>query len=221
MGKELVTRDGYHQTFVGLEVSATKRLSDRWLARLGFSTNSHKEYFDDPATSLGDPTPNPASPNMSGGEVVFATQSAQKASLMNYVVQPRYQFIANGLYQAPWDVQLSASFLARQGYPSRTYYGNIAGPPGAYPALKDVLTTPAIDHYRLPTVFNADFRAQKTIKLPNRVNAVLSVDVFNFLNSATVLGRQPDQSLTGVTGFNAVQQVMSPRVARLGVRVTF
>jgi hypothetical protein len=221
MGKELVTRDGYHRSYMGLELSATKRLSNHWMARLGFSTNSLKEYFENPATSLGDPTPDPASPNMNGGQVVFATQSAQKASMMNYVVQPKYQFIANGLYQAPWDVQFSGNFLVRQGYAIPYFYGNVAGPTGYYPSLKNVLITTAVDQYRLPTVALVDFRVQKTVRLPHHVNAVLSLDVFNVLNSATVLGRQPDQSLTGVTGFNSVQQIMSPRVLRLGARITF
>ena len=49
-------RDGYHRTFKGLEVSATKRLSNRWMARFGYSWNNEREYFDNPATAIVDPT---------------------------------------------------------------------------------------------------------------------------------------------------------------------
>ncbi len=54
-GRESKNREGYHQQFMGFEVSATKRMSNRWMARFGFSTNSHKEYFDDPAVAIEDP----------------------------------------------------------------------------------------------------------------------------------------------------------------------
>ena len=59
-GQTETNRPGYHQRYWGLEFSATKRLSNRWMARLGFSTNDWREYFDDPALSIIDPTPAPA-----------------------------------------------------------------------------------------------------------------------------------------------------------------
>ncbi|MBA2303160.1 MAG: hypothetical protein H0W08_11055 [Acidobacteria bacterium] len=62
-------RDGYSQRYLGFELAATKRLSNRWMARVGFSTNSHREYFDSPA-AMTDPTPTPGSPNIDGGRVV-------------------------------------------------------------------------------------------------------------------------------------------------------
>ena len=52
-GTELTARQGYHQRYMGLEVSATKRLSNRWMARLGFSSNSHREDLRQPRH--GDP----------------------------------------------------------------------------------------------------------------------------------------------------------------------
>ena len=41
-------REGYHHTFNGLEIAATKRLSNRWMGRFGFAWNRDREYFDDP-----------------------------------------------------------------------------------------------------------------------------------------------------------------------------
>ena len=54
-GSEYTGRDGYHQRYWGVEVSATKRLSNRWMARVGFSTNDHRQYWDNPNTSIQDP----------------------------------------------------------------------------------------------------------------------------------------------------------------------
>ncbi|OLC46679.1 MAG: hypothetical protein AUH43_13335, partial [Acidobacteria bacterium 13_1_40CM_65_14] len=51
-GRERITREGYHQRFVGVEFSATKRLSNRWMARFGFSSNKHQEFFDNRQTAI-------------------------------------------------------------------------------------------------------------------------------------------------------------------------
>jgi hypothetical protein len=51
-GTEYTARNGYHQQFWGIEVAATKRMSNRWMARFGFSTNTHTQYFDDPNTAI-------------------------------------------------------------------------------------------------------------------------------------------------------------------------
>ncbi|MBA2301120.1 MAG: hypothetical protein H0W08_00635 [Acidobacteria bacterium] len=53
---EYVDREGYSQRYWGLELSATKRLANRWMARFGFSTNDHREYFDGDEAIM-DPTP--------------------------------------------------------------------------------------------------------------------------------------------------------------------
>jgi hypothetical protein len=49
----------------------------------------------------------------------------------------------------------------------------------------------------------------------------LDFDVFNVLNSGTVLGNQYDARLSGATGFGQVLEIMNPRIARLGARFTF
>ena len=66
-GGEYRNRPGYHQRYLGFEVQATKRMSNRWMGRVGFSTNSHREHFDDPATAVQDPTPSTTWPNIDGG----------------------------------------------------------------------------------------------------------------------------------------------------------
>ena len=69
-------RDGYHQQFVGFELSATKRLSNRWMARFGFSWNSAREYLDDRATAIVDPTSSTVDPQVNGGLVTVRPPAA-------------------------------------------------------------------------------------------------------------------------------------------------
>jgi Carboxypeptidase regulatory-like domain len=223
-GRERVTREGYHQRYIGLELSATKRLSNRWMARFGFSTNKHQEFFDNPATAIQDPTPMPgaslttgAGPLVDGGLVVTQSGGSGKSGI--YSILPLYQLIATGLYQAKGGIDLGFNWNLRQGFGQPWFRTNVATPGDAFSARKTVLVTDVSDH-RLPTQQSLDFRVGKNIKM-GRSAFNVDLDVFNLFNSGTVLGRQYDLRLTGATGFNQVLEIMNPRIARLGLRFNF
>lgn len=204
---------GYHQRYLGFELAATKRMSNHWMARFGFSTNDHREYFDDPNAAITDPTPTPTSPNINGGRVVTRSGGSGKSQI--YLVLPTYQFLANGMYQAKWGLNFGANYVMRQGYAEPYFRSHVnAGDPLG---LKSVLVVNDVTRFRLPAVNSLDVRAEKAFKF-QRVNAALDLDVFNILNSGTILGRQYDLR---VTSYNQVREIMDPRVARVGVRVNF
>ena len=223
-GKVFTVRDGYHQRYLGLEVGATRRLSNRWMARVGFSTNSWREYFDDPSKAILDPTPAPspslafpfAGAQVTGGAVARATTSSGGNGV--YMVAPAYQISANGLYQVYWGVSIAASVISRQGYAEPFFQSNVAT--GDPLGRKTVLLVPAVDAFRLPAVTSLDGRVEKTFTFGGAKLAI-DVDLFNLLNSATVLSRQYDARLTGATGFGQTLEIMNPRVARIGVRFVF
>jgi hypothetical protein len=134
------------------------------------------------------------------------------------VTQPRYQVIANGAYQAPWGIDLGANYLVRQGYPM-PWYTRVDG--DILSSKKSVLVVPSFTDSRLPIVHQLDLRVGKNIKLSG-VQIDVDFDVFNALNHAMVLGRQYDLSrTTGNTGAPNVLEIMQPRIARVGLRVTF
>jgi hypothetical protein len=222
-GTELVNRDGYHQRFIGLEVSATKRLSDRWMARLAFSTNSHTEYFDDPDTSQMDPTPRRVEPtapgtpsaNVNGGRFVTTTSGSGKSDI--FLTLPKYQFIANGFYEGPWDINFGANYVMRQGY-VEPFHNRITVPEDPTNARKRVLLVPEVDAFRLPTVHSLDIRVEKAFRIKDRAKLIVDLDVFNVGNLGTVLGREYNRA---VTTFNQVREIMQPRILRVGGRFTF
>jgi hypothetical protein len=127
---EYRTREGYSQRYWGFEVVATKRMANRWMGRVIFSTNDWREYFNGP-NSQTDPTPTVGSPNIDGGYVVSAAGGSGKSGI--YMVQPKYQFSANGAFQAPYGIDLGVNYLIRQGYPMPWYRtsARIACPPSA------------------------------------------------------------------------------------------
>lgn len=223
-GKVFAVREGYHQRYWGFELSATKRLSDRWMARFGFSTNSWREYFDDPSKSILDPTRAPApssawpfaGPQVDGGTVVRSSTGSGKSGI--YMVAPAYQFIGNGRYEAIWGISISANVVARQGYAQPFFQSQVAT--GDPLGRKTVLIVPHVDDFRLPAVTSFDGRIEKTFVFGGATLA-LDFDVFNVLNAGTVLGKQYDTRLIGPTGFGKTLEIMNPRIARLGVRFTF
>jgi hypothetical protein len=216
-GVEYVAREGYHQRFWGFDVSATKRLSQRWMARVGFSTNDHREYFDDPAAAIGDPTPGPGSANVSGGLVTVQSTGSGKSGVWQLL--PQYQFVANGLYEAPYGIDLAVSLVSRQGF-GQPWYKGAVGTGDYFDSLKNVLVITDIGANRLPSVTSVDVRVGKSFNV-SRATVDVSLDVFNLFNAGTALQRQYDIRLTGATGFNQTLEIMNPVIARIGARVTF
>jgi len=216
-GVEYTAREGYHQQFWGIEVSATKRLSDRWMARFGFSTNEHTQYWDNPATAIQDPTPGTTANYQNGSLVVVASGGSGKSGI--YQLLPKYQFIANGLYQGPWDIDFGANYVMRQGF-GQAWNRDRVATGDFFGSNKTLGLWDDIDQNRLPTVSTLDIRVGKAFKF-GRVGMNIDFDVFNLFNSGTVLGRQYNYRLTGVTGFDQVLEIMNPRIARVGVRVNF
>ena len=210
---EFRSRPDYYQRYLGFEFAATKRLSNRWMARVGFSTNSHKEYYDSPE-SFTDPTPAPTGRNESGQLVVRQSVGSGKSSI--YQVLPSYQFIATGLYQAGWGINLAANMVSRQGFAAPYFRGSLATDD---PLVhnKNVSIINENGEYRLPGVTALDMRVGKEF-IVKRARFNIDLDVFNLLNSSTVLGREYDFR---TSTFDDVREIMNPRVLRLGLRMGF
>jgi hypothetical protein len=218
-GREETNRAGYHQQFMGFEISATKRMSNRWMARLGFSTNNHVEKFDDPSVAIEDPTPRVTTTavwaHQDGGQVVRVTTGSGKSGI--YMILPKYQFIANGLWQGPWGLNFGGNLVTRQGFGQLFNRSNVpTGDPLG--AQKRILVIPEdVAGFRLPTVTSFDFRIEKAFTM-RRANLIFDLDIFNLGNAATVLGREYDLR---VSSYNTVREIMNPRILRLGLRVNF
>jgi hypothetical protein len=227
-------RPGYHQRYLGLEASATKRMANRWMARVGFSTNDYREYFDDPSTAILDPTRSPnwnqgglgatpggnsnpyqSGPNVNGGSV--AVQSTGSGNKGNVFITPvRYQFIANGLWQARWGIDVGANYVLRQGY-ALPYYRDRVPTPDVVQPSKPVLIVSTADEFRTAAVSSLDARLEKKFTF-GRSTLAVDFDVFNVLNSGAELQRQLNARLPT---FNNIQEIMNPRIARIGARFVF
>ena len=219
-GREDVNREGYYQRYCGWDVNFIKRMSNRWMARAGFSYNDHREYFTDPATAIEDPTPTArdsksedASPLQDGGLVITRSVGSGKTNF--FFVSPQFQFVANGMYQAPYGINIAANLLIRQGF-GQPYFRRVLTPDPTTP-FKRVLLSPDVGDNRLPAVKNLDLRVGKEFRF-DQVTMNFDVDWFNIFNAATELLREYD---TRFATSGNTQEILNPSVVRFGVRLGF
>src|SRR5262245_5371515 len=208
----LRNRPDYNRTFYGVDLTATKRLSHKWMLRGNFSWNDWKEHCGSDA--VADPTP--LIGNCAGGVVV--ERSAGSGAFGNVFINSKWSYNITGLYQLPWDFSLGASLSGRQGYP-RPLREQITGDDGI---TREVVVAPVGD-IRFSNVYELDIRAAKDFRFMNRVGVTLSADLFNVPNKRTILQRQ---TLGGVGGddpgnFDRISEIQSPRVWRFGARINF
>jgi hypothetical protein len=215
-GFETTNIPGFYTDYSGVEMTLTKRLSNRWMARVGVAVNSAREHFDEVAGMIdtnGNPTRTVTEPLVDGGQ--FAPQSGGSGAGTIYI-NAKWQFNANALYQAPYGLELSANVFGRQGYPFPIVRTGTTAALGSDSALT-VLLSPEIDTFRYPDLWNTDFRIARAFS-PGRGSVRLILDVFNVFNANTALVRVND--ITSPT-FNSLAQNLSPRIARVGLVVGF
>jgi hypothetical protein len=204
---------GYYTDYHGVDLALVKRLSNRWMARAGFSYNNAREHFSSTQGLYdfqGNPTRTLTEPLIDGGQ--FAPESGGSGSGTIFV-NAKWQFNVNGLYQAPHGIELSANVFGHQGYPFPPFRQVSLG---ADRNLQ-VLVTPQIDSLRLPNLYDTDIRAAKELKL-NTVSVRLIFDVFNVFNANTALVRNDN---IASPSFDILAQNLSPRIARVGITLGF
>ena len=121
----------------------------------------------------------------------------------------------NGSYRLPFDVNVAATADMRQGYPFLQAI-NIAARPNRAPAVA-VLLDPVGD-VRFPDFATMDFRVDRTFTVGGGAKLLASFDMFNLFNANTVMGQRANQNAANA---NQVFGILAPRIARVGVMLTF
>ncbi|HEY3161306.1 MAG TPA: hypothetical protein VGJ78_20210, partial [Vicinamibacterales bacterium] len=204
--------DLYNRTFNGVDLTARKRLSHRWLMNTSVSFNStivNNGFGGAVANTIPEDPTNLSTRN--GFQYDYASAGS---GLGNIYVNAKWLFKISGLYQLPGDVNVSAFYNARQGYPFEALVRQATRPLGGGTA--DVLLDP-VGENRLQNYQNLDFHVERPVKL-GTARFIPSMDVFNIGNMNTVLALQRQQNSQIA---NNISQVLAPRVIRFGVRVNW
>ena len=223
----ITNRPNYKQVYNGVEVTATKRMSRNWMMRVNASYNDYSEdcgdgSFANPSTGLPSTgivngvAAYAGAPNCVGGQI--APQSAGSGAFGNVFLNSKYNANINGVYVAPWDINIGANLLWRQGYPDvlrSTFPSARGGNPTV--ALED------IGERRFDDVYQLDLRVAKDFRLMSLATVTVSADVFNLTNQRTVLQRNGELfagSASNAAGYR-ITEMQAPRVWRIGGKFTF
>jgi hypothetical protein len=218
-GRILSNRPDYHSVYQGIEVNMVKRLSNKWMARVAFSTNSWTEHFDGPGavqnptrsdSTTGSGTGTLSGPQVDSGQLAPRSGGSGKGDIF---YNARWQINANGFYQLGKGFEVGANVFGRQGYAYPLYIRARGGLDGNIRTL----ATPALDTNRYSALWDSDIRVSKNIKM-QRINLLLSADVFNVFNADTVLARTRQLD---AASFGQINELISPRIMRVGLKVQF
>ena len=226
----ITNRPDYSQTYNGFEVTATKRMSNRWMMRVNASYNDYTE--DCGASSFANPTRALASTGIVNGAAVYggpaaciggqiAPQSAGSGAFGNVFINSKYNANLAGVYVAPWDINIGANLLFRQGYPDVLRDSVTVRGGTATVALEEV------GERRFDNVYQLDLRLAKDFRLFNLATFTISADVFNATNARTILQRNGALFNNAGTGDVSAPQgyriteLQAPRVFRIGGKFTF
>jgi carboxypeptidase family protein/TonB-dependent receptor-like protein len=214
---ETTNAGNFNRTYNGFELTGRKRLSNHWLMNTSFAYNSTIVNFNDflgsitsttASTLVTDPTNRD---KRDGAQYDYPTSGS---GIGNVYINSKWLFKLSGMYQLPGQVNVSAFYNARQGYPFERFVQSPARQRGA--GIVSVLVDP-VGESRLPNFQNLDFHIERPVKIGRaRVNP--SLDVFNVMNDDTI---QAIRGTLNASNANNIQAVVAPRVIRAGIRLTW
>jgi hypothetical protein len=218
-----------HNTYWGIDLIFTKRLSNKWMANGSFTYQDQRSYYGD--SGYTDPT------NLwaQEGQIFFFNMGGGSGKITRPFFT-RWMAKLSGLYQLPFDINVSGTVSAHEGTYYQTYfalrdysYGN----PNSY--SNSMPTAAYNDWTQLPAVWVINLKLEKMFKLGDVGRMYFSGDVFNVFNSSVLLRKRDvsygtfyySQSTTpyryskpsGTSGAN--NELMNPLLFRLGVRFQF
>jgi hypothetical protein len=206
------TSDQYNRTFNGVEVTARKRMSNRWMMNSSFSYNSTIVNNGFAGAFANGVPEDPTNLTLRDGfQYDYLTAGS---GLGNVYVNAKWLFKLSGLYQLPYAFNVSAFYNARQGYPFEAVVQTPSRPRGA--GVASVLLD-GVGESRLPNFQNVDFHVERPISF-GVLRFVPSVDVFNLANANTVQALRGTQTASNA---NNIQAIVAPRVIRFGIRMNW
>lgn len=211
-GNTIMENNTSYNTYKGLEFTARKRMSNHWMMSGSYVYNKQLSFNTlEPSLDYLDPTNRFPVDNVSGYE--------------NGSRNGPHVFKLSGVYQFPFDINVSANFNAHSNFPYNIY---IQGPVRTGTQDQSNILVRPINTDRLPNVKVLDLNFDKSIRLGGGRRLTLNAAIFNISNDATTLGLANSATVNAVTAYrqnisnaNFINTIVGPRVMRFGVRVNF
>ena len=198
--------DPNYQIYNGVDITVTKRYSNRWQLLGALTIQDNPQYFPEVSADFVNPT----------GRVYRNGVS----TLAKYVIK------LAGSYDLPWGITAAGNFNMFQGA-TRTLtidgpgdvYGGVSASGAATPITYDTLEFQPRNSFRFEDTKMLDLGVQKEFSVGPRYKLKLMADLFNVFNINEVLAYSSNNT-SRVTS-TAPSSIIPPRVLRIGMRMNF
>lgn len=190
---------GWSQTYTGIEIIATKRLSNRWMMNASLTLQQAKQNYKE--GSYTDPT------------------NIDYFNGTDYFNAPRWMAKVNFLYQLPWGINFSGFAHIREGK-GLTEWINAYTPERGVKGW-GYYTPILVQEFggnRMPTFYNVDLSLSKDFHLGRYGRLTVQVDAFNVFNFCHTMHRM---AALHSPYYGTIGSTLNPRVIRLGMRYRF
>ncbi len=221
-------RNDYYTDYMGVDLVFNKRLSNKWMLNGSFTLMSQKVHYG--AQGYRDAT------NVWAydGKPSSAYEGGASGKISQYMYTP-WMFKIGGLYQLPFDFNVSFTFNARDGHVLVETLGltNYTLPNSL--DRSRTLTLNEFGNFTMDVFYKLDFRVEKVFRSGDFGRIYVMMDLFNALNSThenrryqrswgTFYYYGPNDSRNyfreDVNAY-ALNEILNPRTMRLGVRFQF
>ena len=217
------TPSDYNDIYWGLNLRFQKRLSNRWMLNSSFTYQSQTTHW-----GAGYPL-NPTDQWATDGQP-FAYSIGGASGKVSMPVFSRWMLKAQGLYQLPYDFNVSFTFNAREGHIIVSEIDLVDDTAPNSQSTEVTMYTTKYGSDRMPTFWNMNLRLEKILRIGDTGRIYLMIDAFNVFNK-NILNRQRginpgeiylhDGDFSTYARSGEPNEVLNPRLFRFGVRFQF
>jgi hypothetical protein len=210
---QVTNRDDFDQEFKSVVFELNKRFSQSWQALASYTWQDSKAFGSGAVT--GSTQQDFSNLSSTGG---FGRDPNDLVNAFGpTATNSTHAVKLSTNYRAPYDINLGARYSYESGRP----YGRLIIVRGLGQGNVTMLAEPRTA-YALPEVNDFQFRVDKSIRFGNTQRVRVSLDLFNVLNSDTVLTlRNNSSQVTATTPWAQTLSIVRPRAAQIGLRYEF
>ena len=214
-----------YSTYWGIDLLFNKRLSDKWMLDGSISYMDQKYHY---GNGYDNPTNLWALNNR-----VWAPNVGGASGKINQYIFSHWTVKLEGLYQLPYDFNISFTFNARQGHLIPHYMTIVDYRWANYYNRSTTVYLDPFGNEKLPIFYQLNIRLEKVIKIGDVGRVWIMADGFNVFNKA-IINRRYDRNegtlyiySDGSTSFRPyannyrINEYLNPFIMRLGVRFQF
>jgi hypothetical protein len=218
--------DDYTNSYNGVDIIFRKRMSNNFMMNSSLTLQKQKQQVGGGNSFIGavigdgftgrivEPDPSLVS-FYQDQPYSFVSGGSGKSGVYPYA---EWSFRMSGVYQFPAEISVGAFARYQQGYPY-VLLGQVDDTSFVpFDGFTRLILLEPVGERRYDNIFTLDLNFQKVFSFGTAGRLTLAADLFNVTNTNTVIQRN---RLANSATFNVIQENISPRALRFGVRYSF